>query len=339
MKQDINMRAVFTGHKDNVPLLVPKKFASLIYNLLVKTVKLDDYKYTSNLWQKFWRKSCDIFSDPVSTTIHGHKVIVNYGYTYPIFSRKFHSYNNPLVELVYQAYSTKNLPIVFIDIGAAVGDTVLLIYSNCPNMIDNFYCIDGDNEFFRYLQNNLGHLKEGQLILSMLSQDEIAERELIRTHRGTASAQGETAVPARPLDLVMLEANLQAVDVIKIDVDGFDGKVLRGGRGILQKYRPAVIFEWHPILCKRTCNSWTEHFEILVNCGYEQFIWFTKFGDFSHFMNGLEEKSINHAAELCLRDRLCYDWHYDIVALHRDSLINPVKLAELSSARSRKSKF
>jgi FkbM family methyltransferase len=339
MKQDIKMRTVFTDHKDNISLLVPNKFASLIYNLLVNTVKLEDYKYTSNLWQKFWRKSCDIFSGPVSTTIHGYKVILNYGYVYPIYSRKFHSYNNPLVELVYQAYSVHNSPVTLIDVGAAIGDTVLLTYSNCPGMIKNFYCVDGDQEFFRYLQYNLGNFAEGKLILSMLSHDETLERELVRTHKGTASAQGEVEVSARSLDLVATEVGLQDVDVLKIDVDGFDGKVLLGATNILNKYQPSVIFEWHPILCKKTGNDSRQQFEILEACGYEKFIWFTKFGEFSHFMYGFDQESVSRLAELCLRDKFSDDWHYDVVALHRNSRINPVVLAELSFAKVRKSKF
>jgi FkbM family methyltransferase len=317
----------------------PNKIASLIYNLLVQTVKLDEHKYTSRLWQKAWQKSCALFSCPISTTIHGQKVIVNYGYTYPIYSRKFRSYNNPLVELVYQTYSTKKSPITLIDVGAAIGDTVLLIYSNCPDMIENFYCVDGDKEFFAYLKQNLGHFEEGKLILSMLSHDQRAERELVRTHKGTASAQGEVEVSARSLDSIMVEARLQNVDLLKIDVDGFDGKVLLGARDILQKHQPAVIFEWHPILCKQTGNPWTDHFEALEDCGYEKFIWFSKYGDFSHFMNGFERESVSRLMELSLRNRFCYDWHYDVVALHRTSLINPVVLAELSFAKARKSQF
>ncbi|MDF5722700.1 MAG: FkbM family methyltransferase [Rhizonema sp. PD37] len=315
------------------------KVASLIYNLLLGTVKLDNHKYISNFWHKTWHKSCSIFSCPINTTIHGHKVVLNYGYTYPINSRQNPSYNNPLVELVYQAYITKKSPITLIDIGAAIGDTVLLVYSNCPNMIQNFYCVDGDKEFFRYLQQNLGHFKEGTLILSMLSQEDKNERELVRTHAGTASAQGEVEISARSLDSVMLEAGLQNVDVLKIDVDGFDGKILLGARYILQQYQPALIFEWHPILCEKTGNSQTEHFEALVACGYEKFIWFNKFGEFSHFMYGFEQESVSRLMELCLRNKFYYDWHYDVVALHHNSIINPVVLAELSFAKARKSKF
>jgi FkbM family methyltransferase len=323
-------------HESN---LVVNKAASLVYNMFAKFYALENHKNLSKFWQRAWNKSCSKFSGPIETTIHGYKVILNYGYAYPIFSRRFPSYNNPLVELVYQAHLVRKSPIKLIDIGAAIGDTILLVYSNCPDMIGGFCCIDGDKEFFDYLKHNLGGFKEGKLILSMLSDNETVEKQLVRTHRGTASAQGTLEVPACSLDSMIGKLDWQDIDVLKIDVDGFDGKILLGSMQTLQKYRPAVIFEWHPILCKQTNNGWVQHFEALDACGYTKFIWFTKYGDFSHIMTGFDINSVNELAEICFRNRHEYDWHYDIVALHQDSLIDPISLAEQSFAKVRKSRF
>ncbi len=315
------------------------RFASLCYNLLLKTSRFGNNRYVGKLWRAAWQKSCHTFACPVSTIIHGHDVAVNYGYTYPLNSRLFSSYNNPLVELVYQCFSTKKAPIRLIDIGAAVGDTILLVYSNCPSMVDEFYCIDGDKEFFVYLQKNLEKFNNGKLFLSMLSDGETQEKELIRTHKGTASAQGVSQVSAKPLDIVLGEIGSPHIDLIKIDVDGFDGKVLLGSKRTLSESKPAVIFEWHPILCDNTENNCTDHFDVLTLCGYTQFVWFTKFGDFSHFMNGFDKDSVANLAKLSFRGIFNDDWHYDVIALHQGSEIDPVKLAEASFAKARRSKF
>lgn len=315
------------------------RMASLIYNFFINTAGLSEKKITSKIWQKMWQWSCNYFSVPVNTKVHGYNVIVNYGYLYPIFSRKFGSYNNPLVELVNQTYLAKNAPVNFVDIGAAIGDTVLLIYSNCPGMIKSFCCVDGDQEFFAYLQSNLGNFDEGKLIFSVLSSCATNERELIRTHLGTASAQGSNQVIAKPLDSVIAEAKIKDIDVLKIDVDGFDGKVLKGSRNLLQSNQPSVIFEWHPILYDETKNSWMEPFDILNECGYDRFFWFDKYGNFSHFMSELDKKSIVNLGELCLRNNHSFDWHYDIVALHHTSRINSIEFAEQSFAKGRASKF
>jgi FkbM family methyltransferase len=242
--------------------------------------------------------------------------------------------NAPLIEVVFQAFSTCNSPIAVVDVGAATGDTVLLLQERCPRMIDRFYCIDGDPEFFAYLRHNLRHLTNGTLLMALLSSDHGNVRELVRIHGGTASAQGKATVPATTLDAVLLPLELSRLDVLKSDVDSYDGKVLRGATTLLHTFRPAVVFEWHPILCQQTSNPWTDHFEILEACGYSVYLWFAKFGTFSHFMFGYDKPIVDALAELCLRNNHGHDWHYDVVALHSRSALSYMSLAELKFARA-----
>ena len=278
-------------------------------------------------------------SASVYTVIHNQKVLVNFGHPYPIIARQFPSFNNPLVELVYQSYLSKQTPITFIDVGSGIGDTVLLVRANCPEMVKQFYCIDGDPDFFDYLQRNLGNFPEKKLFFLLLSSSCEGEKALVRTHKGTASAQGNIRVSSNTLDSVILSDKPDRIDVIKVDVDGFDGKVLQGARGILDKYKSSVIFEWHPALCKETGNNWTDHFNVLAETGYTRFIWFNKFGEFSHFMESNDRKGINMLAEFCLYNHIYYDWHYDVIALHENSQISPISLAESNYARNRRSRY
>jgi FkbM family methyltransferase len=60
---------------------------------------------------------------------------------------------------------------------------------------------------------------------------------------------GETVetveIPCRMLDDIVAERDLKQIDLIKIDVEGFERKVLLGGRATLMHYRPKLIIEWH----------------------------------------------------------------------------------------------
>jgi FkbM family methyltransferase len=311
---------------------------TFVFNLLIHTSTFRNPRLVA-FWQAVWKRTCKTYKCPVKTIIHGKEVIVNYGYTYPIYSRRFPSLNNPLIELIARAYKEKMAPIVFADIGAAVGDTVLLVQSNCPGMIQYYYCVEGDNEFFSYLKSNLSHLKNSECFHALLSSAQGKERALLRTHAGTASAQGENGYSAVTLDSVLLRPGINPIDVIKIDVDGLDGKVLAGSCQLLQQQHPAIIFEWHPGLCKITGNNWTEHFEILVSNGYTRFVWFTKFGEFSHFTQRFNFAELDWLAELCFRNRFQEDWHFDVVALHDSSPISVLEIAELESARAKRSSY
>ncbi len=311
--------------------MTTKEFA---YNFLIRVQPWMRRLRLSRLWDNLWQRGLRAFSGPVQTCIHGRKVVVNYGYTYPINARQFPDLNAPLVELAYQTWKAKGGKIRFADVGAAVGDTVLLLHANLPEAFSGFVCVDGDAEFFQYLKQNLSHLAGGRLVLGILSDSEESIPDLIRTHSGTASAQGSDRVAATTLSKVLNEP----VDLLKIDVDGFDGKVLAGARQALAQYRPSVIFEWHPILNQQTGNSWSDPFKILQAAGYSRFLWFTKFGDFSHFMFQFDGAELEALAQYCMADTFA-DWHYDVVALHESSAVNMLALASLKFAKTRPSRF
>jgi FkbM family methyltransferase len=203
-------------------------------------------------------------------------------------------------------------------------------------MIERYLCVEGDPEFFSFLESNLGNSPSHVLLNFMLSGKQEGIPNLVRTHPGTASAQGSTVVQALTLDDVISSVKPECVDLIKVDVDGYDGRVLSGAAQCLIHHKPGVIFEWHPILCGRAGTSWLEHFRALVDAGYSRFAWFTKFGDFSHFSNGTDVDAINRLAAFCLSDEPG-DWHYDVVALHRTSVIDETQLALLQHAKKRRS--
>lgn len=318
----------------------PNLLASAIYNFFVHLTEFHFRGSIASWINKAKLYVAKKYPGPVATRIHGYRVVVNFGYAYPFFSRMFSFYNNPLVELVNQAFQANDKkPVTVIDVGAAIGDTVLLVESNCPEMVKRYLCIDGDAEFYTFLNRNLGSMEKVKTFLALLSESEGSEKELIRTHLGTASAQGKGSVQSISLDNLLSNDLEQGIDVLKIDVDGFDGKVLKGSRRILKECKPAVIFEWHPILCEQTGNNWSDHFEVLEECGYSQYVWFTKFGEFSHFTYGFQKDVTEKLAQISSRNLHCYDWHYDVVALHPDSGISELALAELRFAKARKSRY
>ncbi|MGA9406628.1 MAG: FkbM family methyltransferase, partial [Bacteroidota bacterium] len=103
--------------------------------------------------------------------------------------------------------------------------------------------------------------------------------------------------------------------------------------------KPDIIFEWHPLFCLRTGNEWSTHFEVLSESGYTMFLFFTKFGEFGHFMNGNDRQSVSALADLCINSTTYEDWHYDVIALHSTSALSPRMLADAKFAHSKQSPF
>ena len=58
-------------------------------------------------------------------------------------------------------------------------------------------------------------------------------------------AKGKVTVEAKRMDTIFHEAALPAPDLIKIDVEGAEASVLRGGEQTIGNFRPALLIELH----------------------------------------------------------------------------------------------
>ena len=310
--------------------------SKLVYRSLVRAAPLARSPVIAAAWDWAWVTASRRLSGSVTIPIHGRRILVNAGYSYPATVRRWPTFNDPLVELVHQVNMAKGAAVQLVDVGAAVGDTVVLVLDRCQGAVECFHCVEGDAEFFGYLSKNLATLPEAKLYYAMLSDETGEERGLVRIHLGTASAQGRALRSADTLDSILLDG--VPIDIIKSDTDGFDGKVLAGATRLLQEHQPAVIFEWHPLLYQATGQDWSRPFHVLAKAGYRRFVWFDKYGVFSHFDVGYHAEAVEALAGLCLSGRgPAPDWHYDVVALPDSSAIAPTDMAALSYARKSRS--
>jgi hypothetical protein len=76
-------------------------------------------------------------------------------------------------------------------------------------------------------------------IASLLNSENLAMRR-IAAEEASTSADSET-VPVSTLDAFCGENGVERIDFLKIDAEGFDLQVLRGGRGLLSRERVAVV--------------------------------------------------------------------------------------------------
>ena len=98
---------------------------------------------------------------------------------------------------------------------------------------------------------------------------ELAELRLQSSYplsgRGVAD---RVLVRVAQLDTLVLERQLNRVDLIKIDVDGQEARVLRGARGTLERFRPTLFFELTPSVVEAGGDSVEELFASLLALDY-----------------------------------------------------------------------
>lgn len=76
--------------------------------------------------------------------------------------------------------------------------------------------------------------------------------------RGMLSTGSEKKIKTKKLD----SYHFDRVDLLKIDVEGFEYEVLNGAKETIKKFKPKIIIETHSKYLRNICNSY------LLNCGY-----------------------------------------------------------------------
>jgi FkbM family methyltransferase len=263
------------------------------------------------------------YKGEITTTLHGKSVILPNGHWYALVCKKFPGFNNPLFSVAYYLTNKVQRSLNIIDVGAAVGDTVLFLDSFFSSRTFNYYCIDGDVEYIKMLRSNTKYLSDRVEIIEALISDRVEEiPEIHKDDPTTGSATGKTVKISSTIDLIVQQIGLKHVDLIKIDVDGYDGKVLAGSAIVLSKFKPFVIFEWNTPLYDLVGKDQYEPFRFLTENNYSRFLWFSNTGSFAYYQIGYNEDQI------LVMDRYCKDmqningFHYDIISFHDEITID-----------------
>ena len=299
---------------------------------LVLVQGIEPLPVVGKAWRMGWNLVAGLGRRPVRGFVHQRPVLMRPGNPYPVNVRRYSDYNRPLVDLVRATSTRLGRAVTVIDVGAAIGDTALLLLERAGDDIRAIVCMDADEETLAMLRANVAHDRRVSVRAAMLggSGDEAAPA-LVTTHPGTASPQGHVTVPCRSLDQVI--GDLAGVDVLKIDLDGYDGRVLTGARQILARHRPAVLFEWDPYLCDRTRNPVRLSFDVLRTAGYRDLVFYDKTGVF-RARGDLEDSAlIDELESWCRALPIALDPHFDVVGFPAEEIPCCDDLVALSRAR------
>lgn len=178
--------------------------------------------------------------------------------------------------------------IVF-DIGANIGSHTLPLAKSVGGQ-GKVYAIEPVPWAIDKLRKNLAlnHFNNVQIFPIALSDyvDENAEFSLRASFKTTSvkpvnedgslnenwwNACEKISVRVDTLDNLVEKERIPRIDVIKLDVDGFEAKVLRGARVIIKKFSPSIVMEIAPDWLNDRGDSVEEIIEMLSKLGYKFF--------------------------------------------------------------------
>lgn len=140
---------------------------------------------------------------------------------------------------------------VILDVGANIGCTAILL----GQLGDSVYAFEPAQTTFKFLEinilrsglqnvfpQNIGLGAElGDFTLTFAPSNRAGGFVSNRTKAGAGYSVEKVII--RPMDEVIKPLNPSRLDFIKIDVEGFEGHVLRGAKQTLNSYRPVVVLE------------------------------------------------------------------------------------------------
>jgi FkbM family methyltransferase len=207
-----------------------------------------------------------------------------------------------------------------IDIGANIGDTAALIKSQAKVPI---ICVEGDSAVFPILEKNISPMKDVSAFCCFLGErtEDVhvtVEKDgwdatLIPTN--IDSSKSARTMPLLSLPDLLLRAKPRgACKLLKVDIEGFDLRVIRGATTLLRSDHPVILFEFnHQNLTKLDENG-LAIFAYLADQGYERLHIYDAQGFF------ITQCPTSDSETLCDLDNYarCVQglFYYDICAFH-----------------------
>jgi FkbM family methyltransferase len=204
------------------------------------------------------------------------------------------SHNLPLYSAIVPAYD-RELPslarrvrehagrLVMIDVGANVGDTAALVTDAVPDAA--LLCIEGSLRYFTLLERNVRDFGGVVTLVQAFCGDATGASLEAHEHGGTGGlrpvAGGAARVDIRTLDdIIATNASFADANLLKVDTDGFDAKVLRGATAFLLRAQPVLFFEYAEQLMKEVGDDPAAMFSSLRVLGYTHAELFANHGSF-----------------------------------------------------------
>jgi FkbM family methyltransferase len=235
----------------------------------------------------------------------------------PLYRSRHPRYDRVPMWLAHYIRDTRG-SLRMIDVGANVGDTVL---ATIPCRGDRYLALEPHPRYFPFLASNMSAI-ETCTALQLACGETEGELDLAGAARGTAGpafgASTSVSVRQRPLDAIWSEVwHGGEVDFLKIDTDGFDVQVLRGGRALMRAQRPWVFYECDTTISPDAAELHLGAFELMRELGYLRGLAFDNFGALCSEIDFADTECLSQLIASQSRNGPVY--YHDILAAPNDT--------------------
>jgi FkbM family methyltransferase len=269
----------------------------------------------------------------VQREIYGKKMLMPRSHSITFNLSRFPYYNSNLQRLVQQYASFRKETFSILDIGANIGDTMLMLRQVTGLPI---HCFEGDPFYYRLLENNSKDVPRA-FIHNVLLTDKPASLRVKNEIKLGSSQFVTDAEQGRLTDFTSVDLFAaghfpeEPVGLIKVDTDGYDLKILRGARETLKKHQPVLFFEYDRVLFEQNGDNGPAFLDSLAELNYAGLLAYDNFGKLI-CRTALSDKETLRILHMYIKDHKSAFPFYDLVVFSRkdDAFVRSFTESELA---------
>lgn len=272
--------------------MISNKIGEFVYGELLKPIRFSKYNVPSRILRRAYAAIriviINCFDPLVNVKIRKQYMTMNLSHQLPMYIAS-HPYYDTALPRICTFVKEKLGNLTLIDVGANIGDTVSLVSQDVSG---KFLCIEADKNYFSLLAKNTKNI-ENTVCLNIICSDGVVSRSdgkresalsIIRS-KGTAHIiQGNECNEKLMLhdscidEIIEDDTDFMECNVIKIDTDGYDYKVLRGSDKLLNRTQPVIYFELMPATLLENKEDPMSIFDYLERKGYRNVLFYDHVG-------------------------------------------------------------
>lgn len=176
---------------------------------------------------------------------------------------------------------TKYPDLAVIDVGANLGDTAAVIKTAGDVPI---FCIEGDPRIYEILQRNIRQFPNVTARNVLLGERVESLPVVFQKEGWNLTVVPDAGPSATTISLTTLDECTRDLDhldryhLLKVDVEGFDCRVIRGGMAYIERVHPLILMEYNRENMDAIGENGLDTFTRLRDAGYSSIVYFDQSG-------------------------------------------------------------
>jgi FkbM family methyltransferase len=292
-------------------ILVVSKLAQAALDASLSISRRLDYRGKTILWHLYavFIRMLGLNDARVVYHLHGHPIHIPAALALGSLLERHPCFGQNLARIA-ALLSEKYPQLTILDVGANVGDTAILLRTATAAPI---LCIEGSDIYYPLCEHNLAGLPDIEIVKAYAdSCSRVVVGALVEeggSGRIVQNGFGREITMLSLSELVSARPQFERSKLLKIDTDGFDGRIILGAIPWIRQQKPIIFWEYELLTDAKNNGPGRRVLDALRSAGYGHFVFYNHVGDYIATADARDAELLDD-----LSSYACLKWNRDYVA-------------------------